>query len=151
MPCPVKNQPYNRERDTALYFKLSTSIFGEGNDNPLQNSCLENPMERGAWRATVHWVSKSQTQLKSQHTYRTWKFHCNSLWGGSICLNLRVMIPGMGSHRVGHDWSDLAVAARHDLHCCLGLVWREGIIDRIVNIFCNIFFFSKKLDPEKNS
>ena len=71
MPCPVKNQPYNKERDIALYFKLSTSIFGEGNDNPLQNSCLENSMERGAWRATVHWVSKSQTQLKSQHTYRT--------------------------------------------------------------------------------
>ena len=36
---------------------------GEGNDNPLQYSCLENPMDRGAWGATVHGVSKSQTQL----------------------------------------------------------------------------------------
>ena len=36
---------------------------GEGNDNPLQYSCLENPMDRGAWRATVHGVTKSQTQL----------------------------------------------------------------------------------------
>ena len=34
---------------------------GEGNGNPLQYSCLENPMERGAWRATVHGVAKSQT------------------------------------------------------------------------------------------
>ena len=36
---------------------------GEGNGNPLQYSCLENPMERGAWRATVHGVTKSQTRL----------------------------------------------------------------------------------------
>ena len=36
---------------------------GEGNGNPLQYSCLENSMDRGAWRATVHGVSKSETQL----------------------------------------------------------------------------------------
>ena len=36
---------------------------GEGNDNPLQYSCLENPMDRGTWWATVHRVAKSQTQL----------------------------------------------------------------------------------------
>ena len=34
---------------------------GEGNDNPLQYSCLDNPMDRGAWQATVHGVTKSQT------------------------------------------------------------------------------------------
>ena len=34
---------------------------GEGNGNPLQNSCLENPMDRGAWWATVHGVAKSRT------------------------------------------------------------------------------------------
>ena len=37
--------------------------FGEGNDNPLQYSCLENPMERGVWQATVHGVTKTRTQL----------------------------------------------------------------------------------------
>ena len=37
---------------------------GDGNDNPLQYSCLENPMDRGAWRATVHRVAQSQTRLK---------------------------------------------------------------------------------------
>ena len=37
---------------------------GEGNGNPLQCSCLENPMDRGAWQATVHRVTKSQTRLK---------------------------------------------------------------------------------------
>ena len=36
---------------------------GEGNGNPLQDSCLENPMDRGAWWATVHGVANSQTQL----------------------------------------------------------------------------------------
>ena len=37
---------------------------GEGNGSPLQCSCLENPVDRGAWWATVHWVTKSQTRLK---------------------------------------------------------------------------------------
>ena len=36
---------------------------GEGNGNPFQYSCLENPMDRGAWRATVHGVAKSRTRL----------------------------------------------------------------------------------------
>ena len=37
---------------------------GVGNGNPLQNSCLENPMDKGAWQATAHGVTKSQIQLK---------------------------------------------------------------------------------------
>ena len=37
---------------------------GEGNGNPFQYSCLENSMDKGAWQATVHWVAKSQTQLR---------------------------------------------------------------------------------------
>ena len=38
---------------------------GEGNGNPLQYSCLENPMDRGPWQATVHGVTKSRTQLSN--------------------------------------------------------------------------------------
>ena len=38
---------------------------GEGNGNPLQYSCLENSMDRGAWQATVHEVAKSQTRLSN--------------------------------------------------------------------------------------
>ena len=41
---------------------------GEGNGNPLQYSCLENPMDRGAWRATAHGLTKSQIWLSDQHT-----------------------------------------------------------------------------------
>ena len=37
---------------------------GEGNGNPLQYSCLENPMDRGAWQATIHKITKSRTELK---------------------------------------------------------------------------------------
>ena len=38
-------------------------LYGGGNDNPLQFSCLENPMDRGSWWVTVHWVAKSWTLL----------------------------------------------------------------------------------------
>ena len=45
---------------------------GEGNGNPLQYYCLENAMDRGAWRATVHGVAKSQTRLSTHtHTHTT--------------------------------------------------------------------------------
>ena len=42
---------------------------GEGNGNPLQSSCLEKPMDREAWQATVHGVTQSQTSLKQLSTY----------------------------------------------------------------------------------
>ena len=47
---------------------------GEGNGNPPQYSCLENPMDRGAWQATVHWVTKSQTWLSTRATPYTHKW-----------------------------------------------------------------------------
>ena len=57
----VKNPPANAGdiRDMDLIPGLG-SPPGEGNDNPLQYSCLENPKDREAWRATVHRVAKSQ-------------------------------------------------------------------------------------------
>ena len=50
-------------RDLSLIPGLGKSPGGE-NGNPLQYSCLENPMNRGAWQATVHGVAESQTQLR---------------------------------------------------------------------------------------
>ena len=50
-------------RDLGLIPALGESPR-EGNGNPLQYSCLENPMDRGAWQATVHGVTKSWTRLK---------------------------------------------------------------------------------------
>ena len=47
-----------------LHFHFSLSCIGEGNGNPLQCSCLENPRDGGAWWAAVYGVAQSRTQLK---------------------------------------------------------------------------------------
>ena len=55
-----------KESDTTerLHFHFSLSCIGEGNGNPLQRSCLENPRDRGAWWAAVYGVAQSRTRLK---------------------------------------------------------------------------------------
>ena len=91
---------------------------GEGNGNPRQYSCLENSMDEGAWWATVRGVSKSRTRL-SNFTF-TFHFHAleREMATHSSVLAWRIPgtgepggLPSMGSHRVGHDWSNLAAAA----------------------------------------
>ena len=91
--------------------------FGEGNGTPLQHSCLENPMDGGARWAAVHGVAKSWTRL-SDFTF-TFNFHVlekemathSSVFAWRIpWTGEPVGLPSMGSHRVGHDWSDLAAA-----------------------------------------
>ena len=81
---------------------------GEGNGNPLQYSCLENPMDGGAWQAAVHGILKSQTR-PSDFTF-TFRALEEAVATHSSVLAWR--IPGtaepgglqsMGSHRVGHD------------------------------------------------
>ena len=47
-----------------LHFNFSLSCIGEGNGNPLQCSCLENPRDRGAWWAAVYGVAQSRTRLQ---------------------------------------------------------------------------------------
>ena len=68
----VKNQSANAggARDVGLMPGSGRSP-GEGNGNPLQYSCLENSMDRGAWWVTVHGVAKSNTSLKSLSTMHT--------------------------------------------------------------------------------
>ena len=55
----------HKESDTTewLHFHFSLPCIGEGNGNPLECSCLENPRDRGAWWAAVYGVAQSQTQL----------------------------------------------------------------------------------------
>ena len=88
---------------------------GEGSSTPLQYSCLENPMDGGAWRAAVHGVAEGWTCL-SDFTF-TFHFHAleKEMTTHSSVLAWRIPgmgepggLPSMGSHRVGHDWSDLA-------------------------------------------
>ena len=97
------------------YFRVS---FGEGNGTPLQYSCLENPMDGGAWWAAVHGVSESLTRL-SDFTF-IFHFHALEKEMAAHSSVLARRNPGMGEpggllsmglHRVGHDWSDLGAAA----------------------------------------
>ena len=66
----VKKQPAGAKdaRDASSVPGLGRSP-GEGNDNALQYSCLENPMDRGAWQAIVHGVAKSRTRLSDWSHY----------------------------------------------------------------------------------
>ena len=90
----------------------------EGNGTPLQYSCLENPMDGAVRKAAVHGVAERQTWL-SNFPF-TFHFHAleKEMATHSIVLAWRIPgtgepggLPSMGSHRVGHDWSDLAAAA----------------------------------------
>ena len=93
-------------------------LIREGNGTPLQYSCLENPMDRGVWWVAVHGVAKRQTQLNDF----TFNFHFHALEKEmathSSVLAWRIPgteepvgLPSVGSHRVRHNWSDLAAAA----------------------------------------
>ena len=88
---------------------------------PLRYSCLENPMDGGAWWAAVHGVAKSQTGL-SDFTF-TFHFHALEKEMATHSSVLAWRIPGMGepgglpymgSNRVGHDCSNLVAAAAAD-------------------------------------
>ena len=85
-------------------------VGGEGNGNLLQCSCLENPMDGGAWWAAVHGAEKSQTRLSDF----TFTFHVHAL-EKEMATHPSVLawripgtgepggLPSMGSHRVRHD------------------------------------------------
>ena len=94
----------------CLFTHAYSSIIREGNGNPLQYSCLESPVDGGAWWAAVHGVAKGQTQL-SDFTF-TFHFHASEKEMATHSSVLAWRIPGtgepgglssMGSHRVGHD------------------------------------------------
>ena len=109
-------------------FAYACSIAGEGNGTPLQYSCLENPMDRGAWKAAVHGVTRSRTWLNDF----AFTFHFHAL-EKEIATHSSVLAwrtpwtgePGgllsLGLHRVGHDWSDLAAAAAAQSLSCVQL------------------------------
>ena len=70
---PTPNKPHSLalKKKKISKAKIELDIYiplpGEGNDNPLQYSCLENSMDRGVWWATVHGIAKNQTRLSTQH------------------------------------------------------------------------------------
>ena len=127
-------------------------LCGEGNGTPLQHSCLENPVDGGAWWAAVHGAVKSRNRLSDF----TFPFHFHAL-GKEMAIHSSVLawripgtaepggLPSMGSHRVGHDWSDLAaVAAGYALRkmAFLQKTNKGGLYSCPANRFiCTIFFF----------
>ena len=94
----------------ATFDFLNNMLVGEGNGTPLQYSCLENPLDGGAWKAAVHGVAQGRTRL-SDFTF-TFYFHALEKEMANHSSILAWRIPGtgeprgllsMGSHRVGHD------------------------------------------------
>ena len=73
-----------------LHFHFSLSCIGEGNGNPLQRSCLENPRDGGAWWAAVDGVAQSRTQLKQLSSSSSIKYLLNTRY---------VQDPGAGTVR----------------------------------------------------
>ena len=101
---------YKSDMTEQIHFHFSLSCIGGGNGNPLQNSCLENPRDRGAWWTAVYGVAQSRTQL-SDFTF-TFHFHALEKEMATHSSVLAWRIPGMGEpggllsmglHRVGHD------------------------------------------------
>ena len=132
-----------------------TSPGREGDGPLLQYSCLENPMDAGAWKAAVHGVSTSRTRLSDV----TFTFHFHALEKGmathSSVLAWRIPgtgepggLPSMGSQRVGHDWRDLAAAAAATIQeniialviCCLLLTYKDWILKKLI-----IFDFTEQM------
>ena len=104
--------------------------------SPLWHSFLENPLDRGAWWAAVHEVTKSWTRLSNF----TFQFHAleKEMATHSSVLAWRIPgmgepggLPSMGSHRVGHDWSNLAAAA-----ACIWPIREGHLIWNHIKVVC---------------
>ena len=110
----MSNLDWNLKFEICFWWLLDL-LGREGSGTPLQYSCLENPVDGGAWWAAVHGVAKSWTWL----SYFSFTFHFHAL-EKEMATHFSVLawrIPGMGkpggllsvwSHRVGHDWSDFS-------------------------------------------
>ena len=86
MVLVVKNLPASAGDVSNMgLIPVSGRLPGEGHSNPLPSSCLENPMDRGTWRATDHWVTKSWIQLK--------RLACTHEALEQILAHLSVLVP----------------------------------------------------------
>ena len=78
---PQSTGSLESDRTERLHFHFSLSCIGEGNGNPLQCSCLENPRDGGAWWAAVYGVTQSRTRLKRLSSSSSSSFiNCLSLF-----------------------------------------------------------------------
>ena len=108
-----KKQESSRKISTSPLLTVPKPLTGEGNGNPLQYCCLENPMDRGVWWATVHGVTKSRTQLSIRHkpltvwTTTNWKILKEMGIPGHLTYLLRNLYAGQeAAVRTGHGITD---------------------------------------------
>ena len=106
------------KRPTHTLIRCNVAWYRECNGIRLQYSCLENPMDGGAWWAAVHGITRSQTRLSDFSFIFHFRALEKEMATHSSVLAWRISgtgepggLPSMGSHRVGHDWSYLAAAA----------------------------------------
>ena len=107
VPCALVAQ---RVKNPPAMWETGVRFLGRKDPHPLQHSCLENPMDGGAWWATVHGVANSRTRLSDF----TFPFHFHAL-EKEMATHSSVLawkipgtgepggLPSMGLHRVGHD------------------------------------------------
>ena len=119
----------------CFQFKLSILKYREGNGTPLQYSCLENPMDRGAWKATVHGVAEGWIGLSNF----TFTFHFDAL-EKEITTHSSILawrIPWMeepgrlqstGSQRVRHNWATFTSLQRMFMKPFFWAAFKELII-----------------------
>ena len=130
----VKNLPASAGdmRDVGLIPGLGRPP-GEGHGSPLQYSCLENPIDRGPWRATVHRVMKSQTRLKWLSTHvGTWDCYFQQV----VVSRMLTRMP-----RVGWQPGDITVVQRWYLHWIHLLVDTHVVTATRRCIFVSIMLF----------
>ena len=119
--------PWGREESDAterLHFHFSLSCIGEGNGNPLQCSCLENPRDRGTWWAAIYGVTQSPTRLKQLSSSR----FIIAFLPRSKCLNFMVAVTVC---------SDFGAQENKICHCFhffpIYLPWSDGTRCRILD------------------
>ena len=114
-----------QESDTTewLPFHFSLSCIGEGNGNPLQYSCLENPRDRGAWWAAVYGVTQSRTRLKWLSSSSNTKTHLI----GEFCLFIFIVISVFISSVPIYTFFFSSFPLRIVLVLCRGLLFIEHL------------------------
>ena len=116
--------PWGREEQDMteqLHFHFSLSCIGEGNGNPLQFSCLENPRDRRGWWAAIYGVTQGQTQLKRlcsssrlKSKYSEFILRCTSRFEVSAQgIALLKCVPGVTSIRLTQEALELKNLKSH--------------------------------------
>ena len=126
-----------KESDTTeqLHFDFSLSCIGEGNGNPLQCSCLENPRDGGAWWAAVSGVAQSWTRLKQLSSTKT---HIHFQMFSVVTRSFMANLPYLPTTAFPPQ-SRIPFRIPHDSHCHVSLVSLNS--QQFLSFFFFFFFF----------